>query len=162
MEGEDPIFSTLNLLARMDERLGFAVREALHASASFAPPRALGLEIFLCALYRGYPNERLQYVGDAGAFERLEEAFWPARVSRVPEWIGRGAVAEDLSPDTNVGWHIQVESDLARILENASRISVALRRTSTSIPDLVESIAIEEAIYKSLKQKWGIAIRRDH
>ena len=161
MKGEAPIFSTLNLLGRMDKRLGFAVREALHASASFAPPRPLGLEIFLCALYRGYPNKMLQYVRDAGAFERLKEAFWPARVNRVPEWFRKRAVAEDL-PDTNVGWHTQLESDLVRILENASRISVALRRTSTSIPDLVASIATEEAIYKSLKQKWGISIRGDH
>jgi hypothetical protein len=159
MNDADRLLSILSLLKRIDERIGWAIREAARASALAARPNSLGVDIVLCALFRGYSDELLQYYADPDAFARLERSIWPDRVIQESDRFKNLAGDAELAPNTAVGWQIPLDSNFERVLLNAVKIAQALQHPHASIPDLVASLATEDEICKSLDEKWGIRFK---
>ncbi len=156
--GMTDVMVLAQLLASLDESISSALREALFASASSVPPKRLGVEMFLCAFHQQHAGEILAYFTDSHGFALLHAALWPKELSSDPSWTVEQQ-ATDLGPNTALGYHIEMDSELERVFVNAARISFALLRKNTSMPDLIASIATEVQICESLHSKWGISLK---
>ncbi len=149
----------LKLLGSLDEPLSVAVKLGALASARLTPPKALGIEMLLCALYRKYENKLAQYYHDERSLKFLCDALWPNETPTSAVFLSGTEEAAGNECDTAVGFHVEIDPELERILLNAARIAFALFRTETSIPELAASMSTEELVCESLKSKWGIELR---
>jgi hypothetical protein len=153
------VSATMRLLSSLDRQLALALQDAALAAARSVPPKPLGLEIFLCALNRRYPSRLRKHFRDPGSFAALNDAVWPNQGATNPTCPNETIEAHEGEQDTAVGIHIELDSDLGRILLNAARISSALLRRSASIPELIASLSTEHTVCESLKARWSIELK---
>jgi hypothetical protein len=151
----------VKLVNSLDEPLLLTIREGSLASLSCEPPKPLGLEVFLFALYRSYPERLLERCSSSVQFERLGEAVWPdqLRAPKSAEEIPFDSTGPAEYVDSVPAIFLEVEADLERILVNTVRMGSAMGHAKASITDFVDSVNADAAAVDLLKTKWGISFK---
>jgi hypothetical protein len=160
MEEGQGIFEVLRAVASLDPAIKAALYDGTYASVSLHPPKALGLDIFLCALYRRQPDQVLQFFNDSDAFAHLNKTVWPSGdIMRVPEAPESTKDRRDFPEGTAPAWNLQVDADLERILLSGARMAFASLRNTTTVADLAASIASDAQVSEILGSSWGITLK---
>ena len=151
----------VELVNSLDGHLLLAIQEGSLASMSYEPPKSLGLEMFLVALYRGYPDRVLEYCNSSDCLDRLGKAVWPDQMSapKCADEVPFDPTGPAEYVDSVPGIFVDVEADLERVLLNTARIGSAPGHPKASITDFVDSLTADAKAANLLKTRWGISFK---